>query len=338
MGWLSFIIPAYNASHTVQRCMDSIYSLPFPEDEYEVIVIDDCSTDNTVSIIEGYVTNHPNLKLIRQARNHRQGAARNRGIDLARGEYIAFVDADDSISTEGFVQAMQAVSLTGADVCYYDFEYQTPDGEWHLLGIPDGLRRTVTDSAQYLENYYTTHFNGPPRSIYRSAFLKGTGIRFVEDVQWEDCDWTVKVYSQAKTIQFVDGIGYRYWFNGSSTTKQRSARSLSDRVFAGNRLMVFGDEIKERLPNLSETVFTEGKVNYVMEALRLRNLTKYPFPDVRTLQELIGADCRQSLLGFDLPCWERAFLRFKKGSLGFLRIACPCAMLGRNVIRFVRGV
>lgn len=113
---------------------------------------------------------------------------------------------------------------------------------------------------------------------------------------------------------------------------------MANRIYAGRRLMEFGDEVRETLPRLSEKVTAEGRNQYVVDALRLRNLTKYPFSDVRALQELIGTDSRQSLLGFDLPCWERAFLRYKKGSLGFLRIACPCAMLGRKVIRFVRGV
>lgn len=333
---LSFIVPAFNASHTIQRCLDSVYLLPLPEEEYEVIVIDDCSTDNTVPIVEGYVANHPNLKLIRQMRNCRQGAARNRGIDLASGEYIAFVDSDDSVSTEGFVHAMKAVSISGAEVCYYDFEYQAPDGEWHTYGVPGKLYETVVDGGDYLENDYTTSFNAPWRTIYKRSFLKSAGVRFVENVQWEDCDWTAKVYSRAKSIQFVSGIGYRYWFNGCSTTKQRSVRALSDRVYAGNRLMEFGAEIKERLPLFSKTVFTEGKENYVIEALRLRNLTKYPYPDVRQLQQLIGKERRDFFLAYEWPFWVRSFLRFKRLSLAFLFFACPVAKMGRTLVNRIR--
>ena len=75
---ISFIIPAYNASGTIVRCLDSIYVLPIDESDYEVIVIDDCSTDNTVEIVKQFAVKHSNLVLLQQVENHRQGTARNR--------------------------------------------------------------------------------------------------------------------------------------------------------------------------------------------------------------------------------------------------------------------
>ena len=88
---ISFIIPAFNASQTIVRCLDSIYSLVIPETEYEVIVIDDCSNDDTVTVIESYALSHENLTLLRQSENHRQGAARNRGLEIAKGQYIFYL-------------------------------------------------------------------------------------------------------------------------------------------------------------------------------------------------------------------------------------------------------
>ena len=102
----SFIIPAYNASNTIVRCLDSIYTLGFSEQEFEVICIDDCSKDNTISLIEKYAKQHTNLTLLCQSENHRQGAARNRGVAIAKGKYIMFVDSDDE-SDIGVVQALQ---------------------------------------------------------------------------------------------------------------------------------------------------------------------------------------------------------------------------------------
>ena len=84
--------PSYNSQSTINRCLDSVYALPIPEDEYEVIVIDDCSTDHTVDIIKVYEHTHSNLTLLVQLQNHRQGAARNRGLEVAQGEYIFFLD------------------------------------------------------------------------------------------------------------------------------------------------------------------------------------------------------------------------------------------------------
>ena len=333
---LSFIIPAYNASQTLPRCLNSIYGLPIPEQEFEVIVIDDCSTDHSRDVVEDYRALHDNLKLLQQSRNQRQGTARNRGVDDASGEYIVFVDSDDMVLAAGIVNALESVAVSQVDICYFDFEFQTEDGIWHKIDIPQALRNAVVDSKSYLEEYYTTYFNGPWRSLYRTSFLKGTGIRFVEGVQWEDCDWSVKMLSRAKTVQFVDGVGYRYCFNGNSTIRHRNAGTMANRVYAGRRLMEFGEEVRDTLPRLSEKVTVEGRNQYVMEVLRLRNLTKHPVGVVKELYRLIGRDGRKALLHYEWPFWVRFFLRNKAGSLVFLHFACPFARMGRSLMRRIR--
>lgn len=332
MPLLSVIIPAYNASSTIRLCLESVFSLPLTESEREVIVVDDCSTDDTLSVLSQFKS----VVVVHQAYNQRQGAARNKGIDICSGEYVIFVDADDIISSDGILQALEAVRKSGSDICYFGFEFQTKDKSWRKVEVPEAVRNSIVDSKTYLEEYYTTYFNGPWRSLYRTSFLKGTGIRFVEGVQWEDCDWSVKVLSRAKTIQFVDGVGYRYCFNGNSTIRHRNAGTMANRIYAGRRLMEFGEEVRETLPRLSEKVTAEGKNQYVVEALRLRNLTKYPIGVVKELYRRMGEEGRNALLPYEWPFWVHFFLRNKVGSLAFLHLACPCARLGRSLMRHIR--
>ena len=68
-------------------------------DKFEVIVVDDCSIDNTLAILHNYAAKRKNLHVLNQAQNHRQGAARNRGLHEAKGEYVMFVDADDLVES-----------------------------------------------------------------------------------------------------------------------------------------------------------------------------------------------------------------------------------------------
>ena len=118
---VSFIIPSYNSAHTVKRCLDSIYALSLKQEEFEVIFVDDFSRDNTCEIVEAYSQPLPegkgvnNLTLLKQLKNNRQGAARNRGVHVAKGEYICFVDSDDAV-TEGVVDAIRLAKEKQADM------------------------------------------------------------------------------------------------------------------------------------------------------------------------------------------------------------------------------
>lgn len=93
---LSIIIPAYNAEKFLPKCLESCLHQDIPTDDYEIIVVDDGSTDNTSKIVDSYQNVNPNVRYIFQE-NAKQGAARNNGLRQACGEYIWFVDADDWI-------------------------------------------------------------------------------------------------------------------------------------------------------------------------------------------------------------------------------------------------
>ncbi len=333
---LSYIIPVYNGKRCISLCLDSIYSLPLQEDEFEVIVVDDCSTDNTFEVLDEYASRHSNMVVLHQEVNQRQGAARNRGIAVANGEYIAFCDADDTIVVDGVMNALKAVSETKADICYFDFEFEQPEGVWHLLQMPKETRNVVMSSAEYLEKYYSCWYNGPVRNLYRKDLLQSTGIRFVEGVRWEDCDWTVKVYAQAKTIQFVDGVGYRYAFNEMSVSKQRSVKAMSERVYAGLRLIKLGDEVREQMPSLSKTISDEGKNYYVDDTIRLRNLTKYSSKQCAELIENIGEDHLNALARYSWPAWDSFFINHSRLSKLILLFACPLAGVGRKIVNTLR--
>ena len=90
MSKISVIIPAYNSSALIKRTMDSVLA---QEGDFEIIIVDDCSTDDTVAIVEGL--NKSGIKVFRQNRNMGPAAARNRGLAAASGEYCAFLDGDD---------------------------------------------------------------------------------------------------------------------------------------------------------------------------------------------------------------------------------------------------
>ena len=97
MKKISVIIPVYNAEKTIRRCLESIMSSEY--EEYEVIVVDDGSTDNSASILFEYANRDRRVKIINQP-NSGPSIARNKGLELAEGEIIAFVDSDDYVRND----------------------------------------------------------------------------------------------------------------------------------------------------------------------------------------------------------------------------------------------
>ena len=89
------IIPAYNAEKTIGRCLDSVLC---QAPEMEIIIVDDCSTDQTYDVCKEYQSRYSNIVLIQNDQNIGQGLSRNKGIEAASGKYLSFVDSDDTIS------------------------------------------------------------------------------------------------------------------------------------------------------------------------------------------------------------------------------------------------
>ena len=330
---LSVIIPAYNACKTIEHCLDSIYTIGLPEQEFEVIVIDDCSQDNTVAVIDEYAKQHTNITLLRQPKNQRQGAARNRGISIAQGKYIAFVDADDEMVASGIMNALHGVKKSNVDICYYDFEYEMPKGIWHKWSKPEDIQNKSLSSFDFLNDYYTCDYNAPWRTIYRTEFLKASNILFVEGVRWEDCDWTVKVYATANEIQFVDGVGYRYQYGENATSRQKTIQAMYERVLAGVRLLKFSEEC--RIPGLQKTLHKEAMHAYINAELRIRSLTKYKFVDIKNLLNKFKLD-ELAYISQHTTKWLRFLTTNLICSQSILFFACPIAAMGRKLMQLKR--
>ena len=95
MARISIIIPVYNSAKYLRKCLDSVFSQTY--NDYEVIAINDGSADNSLGILNEYAKQHKNLKIIDNVINLGAGISRNRGIELATGDYVMFVDSDDYI-------------------------------------------------------------------------------------------------------------------------------------------------------------------------------------------------------------------------------------------------
>ena len=233
---VSFIIPSYNSAHTVKRCLDSIYALSLKPEEFEVIFIDDCSTDNTISIIEDFKSHVSNLTLLRQPKNNRQGAARNKGVSVAKGEYICFVDSDDAV-TEGIVDAIRLAKKKQTDMTAFHTASANEDGkitrEIPHLSFPQGQ----VFSGIELQNRHSYWFSGPVAYIYSKAFLEKTNYPFREGVLYEDADFVTAHLYYAKRMTYSSLLGYLAYYREGSTTHTITHKNIVDFILLGVRML-----------------------------------------------------------------------------------------------------
>lgn len=117
---LSIIIPFYNVEQYIAQCLDSVYDQDIPEEEYEVICVNDASPDNSREIVKEYQKKHKNLILVEHEVNKKLGAARNTGRRVAQGKYIWNVDSDDMIAPNCLRSILEQCELNGLDVLIFD--------------------------------------------------------------------------------------------------------------------------------------------------------------------------------------------------------------------------
>ena len=280
---VSFVIPAYNASRTISRCLDSIYSLHLKGDDFEVIVVDDCSKDNTCGLVEQYASKHNNLRLLRQPQNHRQGAARNRGLEIAKGEYVTFVDSDDII-LEGIVAALQLANRSRVDLVYCSCYHEKTPTEVVLKEI-DMDESMVMSGIEFCEHYqHEGVFWFPWGILYRREWLIELKYPFIEDRQHEDRDWMAYIMSRAGMIANSKQPMYRYVCNPNSTCRMPRYSTIFDHVASGIRHIDLSEQLKVDCPKLSATLYAFG-MEEICHPIRLRNLTKFPWMDNKHLYD-----------------------------------------------------
>ena len=210
---ISVIIPAYNVEQYIEKCLVSLMTQTFKD--IEIIVINDGSTDNTKSIVATFTDYDPRIKLISQE-NQKQGSARNRGLDIAKGEYISFVDADDWVSVDYFEKLYFAITKYNADVAASSI----------LREKKGGTRKIITyneykfyDDKNLISDLMLKKHLGVTTYLIKSDIIKD--LRFEENVFYEDPRFLVRMFSRIKTMVCVPDIYYYYFSNPKSTMKSK---------------------------------------------------------------------------------------------------------------------
>lgn len=210
---LSIIIPAYNVQKYISACIDSILKQE-TQYSYEIIVINDGSTDDTSKELEKYATNK-NVHIINQE-NKGIGAARNRGIDEAFGKYIMFVDSDDKLAPDAIDNLFISSDGFTIDIVQGGYRRFTDDGKYSQLFVQK------SQSGMKDKLIFQQYLGFPWGKIYKRELWNN--IRFPEKIWYEDSIIRNLIYPLAQNIAICDKAVYEYRANDNSISNLSKKR------------------------------------------------------------------------------------------------------------------
>ena len=217
MPLISIIIPAYNANRHLEKCLQSIISQTFHN--FEVILIDDGSTDCSFEVCREFANKDKRITVVTQT-NNGASSARNRGIEIAKGRWITFIDADDYVEKNYLeclcknigdaktliIQGLKQVNDTGEEIKKIEFEYSTHCG---------GEVQKAFDDKEIFEYGYTV------AKLYNREIIDKHGIRFNEQISYsEDMLFMLEYILRCNNITFIKGANYNYVTETSSLSQR----------------------------------------------------------------------------------------------------------------------
>lgn len=230
---LSIIVPIYNVESYLEECLDSLYKIV--DIDYEIILVNDGSTDGSLSIVKKYEERHRDRTVVIDKKNGGLSSARNAGIHKAKGEYISFIDSDDFIDAEMFVKFFKECRRERLDVAVGNMRYYQ-DGRF---SSPFFRSEKLKNSEVVNGKKFLDMVMGKPKcfreevvdDLYRREFLLQNKLEFREGVLHEDTLFTPLVYLKAERIKYLDFpfYSYRQRIGGiMSVVTQKSIDSLSE--------------------------------------------------------------------------------------------------------------
>ncbi len=248
MPQVSVIIPVYNVEPYIRNCMDSLMNQTL--EDIEFICIDDCSTDNSLAILREYAQKDSRFKIITSEKNSGAAAARNKGLDVAKGEYLGFVDPDDAVDLNFYEVLYNLASSNSIDIA-----------KGQYLVIKNNGKTTYLKNHEDIKKYGLYVFCYEWQSaIYRASIIFDNKIRFDDEIiKGQDAVFLNKVVLKSKSIKLTDDVCYHYYSlregslnqNNMSFEKFKSAMKTREIVLNDiNNAEIFSNKQNRELYNI----------------------------------------------------------------------------------------
>lgn len=241
----SVVIPSYNCSSYIGQCLNSL--LVQTLSDFEVIVVDDGSTDGSLEIAKRYVSKDSRVTVLQQAHSF-AGAARNLGIQHAQGQYLLFLDSDDYFEPVLLERAVHRIEETEADICVYGANWlNDKTGEIRPMNnaCRVGLCPPHATFSRHTNprNIFCFTTPAPWTKLYRKSFIEENGLRFQETRSANDLRFTFTSLAVAEKITVLDEKLVTYRRENSSSLQSTQGK---DPFAFFHALVALRDELQER--------------------------------------------------------------------------------------------
>ncbi len=292
---LSIIVPVYNVENYLRRCLDSILLQP-SSITYEILLIDDGSSDKSGAICDEYQSNFPNV-FVSHIENNGVAEARNLGISLSKGNYLYFMDPDDFLS-DNFFDKISSNLKQKWDVLCFGYNEIKENRNTVLSCRPHfythcGLLGKNEFRNEFIELFKTDMMYNVWSRIYNKTFILKHDIRFPNKQIGEDTLFNFQVYRHLNTVLFIDSTLYNY-------IAGRSGSALTS--FHPRRIEIQLDELQELQKLLKEfqiedeTLIQEIKTKIVVSAaFQISNLKLRRQKKIELLQSLVDNEAFESI-------------------------------------------
>ncbi len=229
-GLISVIIPVYNVEEYLRECVDSVLSQTY--ENYEIILVDDGSTDNSGKICDEYAEN--NKITVVHKENGGLSDARNKGLALAKGEYIYFLDSDDFIVPEAFKELISAITKTNSDFVFFDSlsfedEGRNYDIEQRYVRKKDyGTQKGEEILFETLNN--KDYHSAVPLCFIKKKMFKNPDLEFVSGIYYEDSIFTYDLFMSAENVTHCPKAYYHRRYRKASIMTAKKNKKYFDSI------------------------------------------------------------------------------------------------------------
>ena len=267
---LSIVVPVYNVEQYLPKCLESLLDQDLSKDEYEIVLVDDGSTDGSGEICDEFALKEGNVKVVHQ-KNQGLSVARNVGTQVAKGKYIQYVDSDDYLHPDvlkGLVSLMEENNL---DVLRYGFRRVSEQGSFpEVVNGPIRLKDTrIWDGKDFLlkELWFSCY---ACQFIIRKELLEVHHLQFKPGIIFEDTEWTPRLLSVSQRVASTDAVVYYYLIRKGSLTNSAAEKKIKGQLF-------LIDELRSQALSMEDSRWHQGMISHMVVTI-VSTISKSLYP------------------------------------------------------------